>query len=263
MSLPRHAWLLALTLLLPAVASADITITSSLNNYRITVIDLTPDDNLAAGWQYTAARSRFMVGDEPVTTPYTPQPSQAPYHKVHDSFYHQSVDSTGFNQGEVVTTFGTPLQQLPPELNNAILDFESRILIAPHTRLVVEVDFRSTTRSTGGDHFLLGGAQYAILSSGGNSASIGYDKIYYHGEDESRVLSITLDNKSAGSLASRVWLYAANTVMFATPVPEPASYAMLGLGLGLLALRRQRSWQSRMRVPQLITNPFGNAKSIG
>lgn len=233
----------ALAGLLPGLARADVTVTTRLDNFRITVIDLRPDDGIAAGYSYRQATLDMVTSISGYSSQviYSPQMLDMPVSYRYDNGVVESIRSDAVNQIELLSKGG--LATLP-QYSHAYANgqFTSVLRLVPRTRLKIEVDYHGSLdiRPDAGFYFATSFAE--LIIPGGFDRGVISD--YQNGFTErTDTLSIVLENGSNVAVDRTFTLYSYASASYISPVPELPSYAMTGLGallLGALRRRRQR-----------------------
>lgn len=230
----------ALAGLLPGLAWADATVTTRLENFRITVIDLRPDDGIAAGYSYQQATLDLTtaMGRYSTQVVYSPQMLNMPVFYRYDNDAVESISSDAVNQIELLSTggFATLPQDSHAFANGA---FTSVLRLAPRTRLKIEVDYYGSLdiRPDAGNYFATSLAELSIPGVF-DRGIISDDQNGF--TERTDTLSIMLENSSSAPLDKTFKLYSYASSSYTSPVPEPASYAMTVLGALLLVVLRRR-----------------------
>lgn len=233
----------ALASLLPGVSRADVTATTSLDNFRITVIDMRPDDGIAAGYSYRQATLDMVTSVSGYRSQviYSLQMLDMPVSYRYDNGAVESISSDAVNQIELLSKGGFATL---PEGSHAYAngEFTSVLRLAPRTRLKIEVDYHGSLdiRPDAGYYFATSWAELTIPGFYDRGSIMDYRNGFF---EQSDTLSIMLENGSDSALDRTFTFYSYTSSVYTSAVPEPASYAMTGLGallLGALRRRRQR-----------------------
>jgi len=226
--------------LLPGLAWAEATVTTRLQNFRITVIDLRPDDGIAAGYSYRQATLDMITSMSGYSSQviYSPQMLGMPVSYRYDNGVVESISSDAVNQIELLSTggFATLPQDSHAYANGT---FTSVLRLAPRTRLKIEVDYYGSLdiRPDAGNYFATSLAELSIPGV----FDRGVISDFHIGSTErTDTLSIVLENSSGAPLDKTFKLYSYASSSYISPVPEPASYAMTVLGALLLMVLRRR-----------------------
>jgi hypothetical protein len=235
-----------------AHAASGIKVGASVSNSSLTVIDLTPDDGKAAGYAtFSGRNSRLDSNIYSAVASWTQR--EAAYNYTFEplaatvAYAGSSSISSSPQWGELRTE--TQLLDTIGDRGNAGGNLLQSLafVIAPHTQLVYSAHNELSISDVGPDSPFLGEAVTTVRfgdaswARGMMQGSMGYHDSGVRGED----FSLSVYNH--GDTEQYVYLFVdilSRTAYYApSPVPEPATYAMFGLGalmVGALSRRKRR-----------------------
>lgn len=238
-----------------ALAASGIAASASISHSKLTVIDLTPDDGKAAGYAYDDHSSRSNV-DASVTAPATTwarneEARNTDFAPIGASIsYGTSASSSSagkFGEARIGTQLHESLGDRGSATGNIIQ--QATIRVDPHTQLIYsgygEVSLTDATQY--GSNVFVGEA-VALVGFGderwirgmGQGGAVNFSGVrsgefslsFYNNSDKMEYVSLFVN------MLTRTAYHAPS------PVPEPETYAMLGLGMlvvGAAARRRRKA----------------------
>lgn len=266
----RAAALMPVVLLASHTAHAQLQSSASLTDVRYEVIDLRPDDGLAAGYTlgssvaednlvYSEANAFVQRGryTGPVVQNIDKKPvfgaavgSEVTWYagtgrgsydesEGFDSFAYLSDGGRSFGSAAIGLSQSHDIVTSTPERWGGVM-------LAPYTSLTISADATVTLTDLGTYYgegsFLLGRTYVAWSQTNGFSLTDNLDRFTYeHGvagsTTEQRRLQITITNDSDAPRFGSLYLGAHSTVAV---VPEPSTYALMAAGLGAIVFLRRR-----------------------
>lgn len=231
-----------------AHAAKNISVGASLSNASMTVIDLTPDDQQAAGYRFDHVSGSSV--DATMRAPaaawsQTESASSAGYEPVSATVVNGA--STSVSSAGSWANLRTDVQlydSLDPKGDaSGNVTQELSVLVAPHTQLVFSA-YGEVSIASGGNDFIGNAVTTVILGSQYWSRSM----IQGGGQNDSGVrgqtFSMSYVNNSDSEQYLRMYMNTLTRSRYqgTSPVPEPETYAMLGLGMLVVgaAARRHR-----------------------
>jgi hypothetical protein len=261
------------------LANAQVSARASLSNIGITLTDLTPDDGLAPSYTYSQFFPDYQQANTSINYgPRREQPSGgmsetglmpwANHQLDFDSSAlpdHQGAHLTGASRrtGTSLETLdlsisssaqGTGSNWVESTISSSVHD----MLLSPHTalRLTFDVDVQSTVdpkqsvwdNGWGSSFFYI---EFVALLGTGDFVKTHFVRHGIDGPDvrgEAGLRTVVVDFTNTRDTPIHTYLHIfgeANSAAPANPIPEPSSYAMLAVGLGVIGLLRQRRLRPR------------------
>lgn len=254
------SFVLAVFLAAPAVAAPGPTLTSNLSNIRYTAVDLTPGDGNSASYQIADEKiwsaSSLRIHHDWETDVYYKGKYLATGEAVANTFSYGpfavsqlSSGTPGDVRSSITWDAATPDPEYRADMFNSYM-YEAKLTLSAGSAIVLSGDLEQLFvpagfNSTAESEFSLGMYQPGATSQ--DSAFIDVSHAFYSdiwggppdsGWTHASAFGATLTNSSATDITINVRFTLASSWAVWTPlspVPEPTGYAMLAVGLAMLA----------------------------
>ncbi|WP_256080705.1 PEP-CTERM sorting domain-containing protein [Massilia sp. YIM B04103] len=215
-----------------------------IDNLRLSVIDLTPSDNQAAGFSFTGEHSALLLV-------YDRTPGATDRDRVRRIGQGESVTEQlagGHIQANIngIGNFRFDTSTSPTGLPRATFFYQqkSQLVLAPHSVLLLTgTASTQQTQQLNSPWYTSGFASAKLFDGKNYSNSSSFRRDRFETPNWTTPEEFTLSFANFSDSAQLVGLELGASYSVATMVPEPGSYAMLGSGLLLLSgwVRRRRS----------------------
>lgn len=226
-----------------ATAQADVTFETRLSNVAFSVTDLTPDDGIGAGYDYSLDFSFYGLGlySPPVEKAFAEYDAVGPLQ--HELIHGNSQVSLGSasTPGEY-TLQGAIRDNLGADGGGSAwvqqhyaftLTANSALNVSANLFMHISPSSNSYREGWAATSFMLWSPDSALRIDERADLTLPWNG----GEVLDQDYSFTYANTTDQAITVNVWLWSTSTASIAA-VPEPSTYAMLGLGLLTLAQQR-------------------------